>query len=75
MTPKIPIYLSKFRPIIEKFYRNDEKFREIYNDYQTYRDALQYWEQSDSDEASARMSEYANLVRELEEELTEILKK
>jgi hypothetical protein len=61
------------RPIIEKFYEHDEKFREIYNDYQTYLNALQFWEQSSSDDAPARRSEYRELVGELEEELTGIL--
>lgn len=74
MIPKIPDKFFKYRPIIEKRYRDDETFRELYIDYQTYLDALQFWEQSDADEAPARLSEYAALVRELEEELTKILK-
>lgn len=73
MLPKITRKLSKYKTIIEKLYRNDETFREIYNDYLTYLDALQFWEQSDSDDAPARMSEYAELVSEVEEELKENL--
>jgi short-subunit dehydrogenase len=44
-------------------------------DYQTYLDALQFWEQSSSDDAVARLSEYTQLVGELEEELMRILNK
>ena len=56
-------------------YKNDDTFRSIYEDYETYLDALQFWEQSSSDDAVARRSEYKQLVCELEEELTQILNK
>ena len=75
MIPKFLDKSSKSRPIIERLYEHDEKFREICNDYQTYLDALQFWEQSSSDDAPARRSEYTELVGELEKELTEILNK
>ena len=75
MIPKIPDKFSKSQPIIERLYKDDEKFREIYKDYQTYLDALQFWEQSSSDDAPAHRSEYTELVGELEEELTQILNK
>jgi hypothetical protein len=75
MIPKIREKFSKVRHIIEKLYKGDDTFRSIYRDYQTYLDALQFWEQSSSDDAAARRSEYTHLAGELEEELTQILNK
>ena len=75
MIPKIPEKFSKVRHIIEKFYKGDDTFRSIYKDYETYLDALQFWEQSSSDDAVARRSEYTQLVGELEEELMQALNK
>ena len=73
MITKIPDKFSKSRPIIERLYRDDETFREIYIDYQTYFDALKFWEQSSSNDSPARLSEYQELANELEVELTKIL--
>ena len=75
MIPNIPKKFSEVRHIIEKLYKGDDTFRSIYEDYQTYLDALQFWEQSSSDDAAARRSEYTQLVGELEEELKQILNK
>ena len=75
MIPKIPEKFSRVRHIIEKQYKNDNAFRSIYKDYQTYLDALQFWEQSSSNDAAARRSEYTQLVGELEEELMQALNK
>jgi hypothetical protein len=75
MILKIPGKFSKVRHIIEKLYKDDDTFRSIYEDYETYLDALQFWEQSSSDDAAARRSEYTQLAGELEEELTQILNK
>ena len=75
MIPKIPEKFSKVQHIIEKFYKGDDTFRSIYKDYQTYLDALQFWEQSSLNDAAARRSEYTQLVGELEEELMQALNK
>jgi hypothetical protein len=75
MIPKIPEKFSKVRFIIEKLYKDDNTFRDIYDDYQTYLNASQFWEQASSDDAAARRSEYTQLVSELEEELMQILNK
>jgi hypothetical protein len=75
MISKIPEKFSKDRHIIEKLYKGDDTFRSIYKDYQTYLDALHFWEQSSSDEAVARRSEYTQLAGELEEELMQALNK
>ena len=73
MVPKIPEKFTQFRLPIKKYYRDDETFREIYDDYLTYFKVFQFWVQSDSDHACVRRSEYEKLVRELEEELTDFL--
>jgi hypothetical protein len=75
MIPKISENFSKYRFVIEKFYKDDETFRSIYEDYLEYLKALEYWKQSSSDDAADRRSEYTQLVGELEEELTQILNK
>ena len=75
MILKISEKFSKIRHIIERMYKNYDTFRSIYEDYETYLDALQFWEQSSSDDAVALRSEYKQLVCELEEELTQILNK
>ena len=75
MIPKIPEKFSEVRQIIEKLYKGDDTFRSIYKDYQTYLDALQFWEQSSLNDAAARRSEYTQLVGELEEELMQALNK
>jgi TRAP-type mannitol/chloroaromatic compound transport system substrate-binding protein len=66
---------SKFRHIIQTLYRKDDTFRGIYDDYQTYLKALQFWEQSNAEDAPARQYEYSDLVHELEIELIEIMEK
>ena len=73
MILKIPEKFSKFRHVIEKQYKDDNTFKEIYEDYQTYLRALQFWERSSSNDAPVRWREYSELVSELEEELTQIL--
>jgi hypothetical protein len=75
MIPKVPEKFSNVRHIIEKLYKGDDTFRSVYKDYQTYLNALQFWEQSSSDDAAARRSEYTQLVGELEEELMQALNK
>ena len=74
MVLDIPKKFSKVRFIIEKLYKADDTFRNIYQDYQTYFNALQFWEQSSSDDAPALRREYSELVSELEKELTQILR-
>ena len=75
MTLTIPDHLSAIRSYIEKRYKTDETFRDIYNDYLTYLDAHRIWSHNSTDVAPVRRREYAKLVRELEEELIQMLKK
>ena len=73
MVQRIPEKFTQFRLPIEKYYRDDETFREIYDDYLTYLEAFRFWNQSSTEDARVRGLEYEKLVGELEEELTDIL--
>jgi len=75
MDLKIPDHLSAIRSYIEKRYKADETFRDIYNDYLTYLDAHRFWFHNSTDVAPVRRREYAQLVSELEKELMQMLKK
>jgi len=73
MAPTIPEKFTPFRGLIEKKYHEDETFREIYDDYLTYLKAHRFWSQSGSDVAHLRQREYAELVKELEDEWLDVL--
>ena len=75
MALTIPDHLSAIRSYIEKRYKTDENFRDIYNDYLTYLDAYRFWSHNSTDVAPVRRREYAQLVSELEAELIQMLKK
>ena len=75
MALTIPDHLSPIRSYIEKRYKADETFRDIYSDYLTYLDALRFWSRNSTDVAPVRRREYAQLVSELEKELIQTLKK
>ena len=74
MALTIPDHLSAIRSYIEKRYKADEIFRDIYDDYLTYLDAHRFWSHNSTDVAPSRRREYAELVNELEEELIQMLK-
>ncbi len=75
MALTIPDHLSAIRSYIEKRYKTDENFRDIYNDYLTYLDAHRFWSHNFTDVAPVRHREYDELVSELEIELIQMLKK
>ena len=75
MALTIPDQFSTIRSYIEKRYKADEIFRDIYDDYLTYLDAHRYWSRNSTDVAPARRREYTQLVSELEEEVVQMLKK
>ena len=75
MALTIPDHLSPIRSHIEKRYKADEVFRDIYKDYLTYLDANRFWSHNATDVAPVRRREYAQLVSELEAELIQILTK
>jgi len=75
MTLAVPDHFSAIQTYIEKRYKADETFRDIYDDYLAYLDAQRFWSRNSSDVAPVRSSEYAQLVSELEKELMQMLKK
>ena len=75
MALTIPDHLSAIQSYIEKRYKTDETFRDIYSDYLTYVDAHRFWSHNSTDVAPVRSREYAQLVSELEKELIQMLKK
>ena len=75
MALTIPDHLSAIRSYIEKRYKADEIFRDIYDDYLTYLDAYRFWSHNSTDVAPVRHREYDELVSELEIELIQMLKK
>ncbi len=75
MALTIPDHLSAIRGFIEKRYKTDQTFRDIYDDYLTYLDAHRFWSHKSMDVAPFRCREYAELVSELEKELIQMLKK
>ena len=54
---------------IKVLFKNNESFKTICEDYRQCADALQHWNQSLDEDASARVQEYEALLRELEEEI------
>ena len=75
MALTIPDHFSAIRSYIEKRYKDDEAFREIYEDYLTYLDAHRFWSQNSTDVAPVRRREYTQLASELEKEVVQMLKK
>ena len=75
MALTIPDHLSAIQSYIGKRYKTDENFREVYNDYLIYLDAHRFWSHNPTDVAPVRRREYDELVRELEIELIQMLKK
>ena len=60
--------------VIERLYENDGEFNTLCEDYQVCSEALQYWNRTDSEEAPKRRQEYASLLKDLEEEVGQILR-
>ena len=58
---------------IRRFFRENEEFQTICDDYRRSLEAIKRWDQSQSEEAPARRREYADLSKELEMEILRIL--
>jgi hypothetical protein len=58
---------------IHKFFKENEDFKTVCDDYHRCFVALKGWKQSESEEAPARRKEYADLLQELELEISQIL--
>lgn len=53
----------------------DPEFLDLCEDYEACVNALRYWSDSCAPEAETRVDEYSTLVRELEEEITRIIRR
>ena len=51
----------------------DPEFLAVCEDYDACIEALRYWAQSSEPEAATRINEYNTLVRELEEEIVQVV--
>jgi hypothetical protein len=51
----------------------DSEFFALSEDYDTCVNALRYWAQSNAPESENRVIEYHTLIKELEEEITQML--
>ncbi len=58
---------------IDRLMAEDPGFLALCDDYDVCVNALHYWSKSGEPEAEIRVNEYRTLIRELEEEVTEIL--
>jgi len=58
---------------IFKFFKDNQNFQVICDDYRRCSQALQRWNNSESDVAAARRREYADLLQELELEILQVL--
>ena len=58
---------------IDLLMAEDPEFPDLCEDYDACVDALRYWAKSEKPEAETRVNEYHALVRELEEEITQVL--
>ena len=58
---------------IQRLFRGNNNFQSLCEDYQNCAEAVRYWNQSDSKEASTRREEYGGLLRDLEAEIVEYL--
>ena len=59
--------------IIDLLMAEDSEFLTMCEDYDICVNALQYWTKSVEPEAEIRVNEYRTLVKELEEEITQVL--
>jgi hypothetical protein len=61
------------RAALQRLFRDSPSFQSLCEDYRDCQAALQYWEQSTSGEAPALAGAYAQLLRELEQEVSQFL--
>jgi len=58
---------------IDLLIAEDPEFRALCEDHDACVNALRYWTESKEPEAEIRVNEYRTLIRELEEEATQVL--
>ena len=56
-----------------QFFKKNEDFKILCDDYRICSDAVKTWNQSESEEAPARRKEYTDLLQSLELEISQIL--
>ena len=66
---------SNSSDLIREHYRDDDEFRSMCRDYADALHAIQTWQQSAKAEAPKRVKEYQSLVRELQQDIRNWLKK
>ena len=59
---------------IDLLMAKDPEFLTLCEDHDACVDALRYWANSEAPEAETRVNEYHTLVRELQEEIAQVLK-
>ena len=79
----MPVIQTSVFPVLKRFpnrkdtvkqlFKENENFQSVCEDYRRCAEALQHWNESDSEEASARREEYAALLRDLEAEILQNL--
>ena len=59
--------------IIEVLIAEDSEFRDLCKDHDACADALRFWIESSAPESETRVDEYRTLIRELQEEIAQII--
>ena len=65
--------LPHHKVAVRQLFKENDSFQTLCEDYWRCAEALQYWNQSASEEAVARRKEYSVLLRDLELEILENL--
>ena len=65
---------TECKDAIRRMYLKSNSFKSICHSYQKCSEAIQYWTQSERDEAPERQREYTALLHELEQEIMQSLK-
>ena len=60
--------------VIQRLYKSNDEFRALCDDYLKCKEALTYWNISNSDQAPLRVNEYQSLLEGLENEILRHLK-
>ena len=66
------LVIKKFpehKGVIHRLSECDDEFLALCEDYRICKEALEYWDVSDSEKAPDRSSEYRSLLKELENEI------
>ena len=74
--PGLFIVMKQFpghKEVVKRLFAESENFRSVCEDYRICSEALRYWNQSASEEATARRQEYAGILQDLEGEILENL--